>query len=376
MAAPLASTLRSVGLLVHDLTRAGAQQVVYHLATLLDPSKFHSRAYGLRDGELAADLRAHGVPVNILKQRVPYFDPTVAMHLRRVLRKDGIELLHTHLFGADLHGSVAVAFQPQVGVVSTVHSDRFDNWRQKLVAGMVLRRASRVVTVGSGIAKRLIISYPQLALKVRVIPNGVEPLPVSPEVQERARAALSLPKDCLAIGTLGRLTKEKSHKDLLLAFRAVRRHSPSARLVILGEGPLHMDLEAQCKALDIADSVSLPGNLPGARSLLPAFDIFVLSSLWEGLPMALLEAMMAGVACVTTRVGSVPDVLQDGITGIMAPPSDPESLARALLELLRDHELRVRLGSAARREAMQRFTARRMVEAYERLYEEVLAEKR
>jgi len=291
---------------VFDLSRAGAQQIVYHLASLRDRRHFSMVIYAFEDGPLSQILRDGGETVRIVRQFLPYFDPTLSARLAASFRREQIDIVHTHLFGADLHASIAARRLMNLPVVTTIHSDCHDNWRQRLVAGSLLRSVQRIVAVGRRVSDYVASGWPELASKLTIIPNGVQDLSNASALRASGRSLLGLNGADVVIGTVGRLNHEKAHSDLLLAFRAVADRQPNAKLIILGEGPLRARLESLRSSLGLDERVDMPGNLANASHLIPAFDLFVLSSLWEGLPMALLEAMVAGLPCLCTNVGSVP----------------------------------------------------------------------
>lgn len=149
----------------------------------------------------------------------------------------------------------------------------------------------------------------------------------------------------------------------------------SARLVMVGDGPLRPTLEARARDLGLNGAVRFLGAVPRAASFLPHFDVFVLSSVWEGMSNSLLEAMAAGRPVVATRVGGNPEVVVDGETGLLVPPRDPRALADAVLRLLGDPALAGRLGEAARRRVESQFTLEQMVSRMQELYDQLLARK-
>ena len=175
--------------------------------------------------------------------------------------------------------------------------------------------------------------------------HGVEVAP--PAVPAAAaRAALGLDGDvdgALVVGTVGNFTAKKDQATLV---RAVGR-VPGARLVLVGSGPLEHDLRVLVAHDGLAERVTFAGSRGDVADLLPAFDVFALSSRYEGLPIALLEAMAAGRPCVATRVGGIPEVVTDGVDGVLVPPGDPDALADALSALAADPDRRAALGSAA-----------------------------
>jgi glycosyltransferase involved in cell wall biosynthesis len=172
------------------------------------------------------------------------------------------------------------------------------------------------------------------------------------------------------IGTIANLKRHKGLEHLLRAAVQVRRRLPDARFVVIGQGPMEPELRALASSLRLNGTVMFAGYRPDAARLVGAFDLFVLPSIHEGLAIALIEAMSAGVPAVVTRVGGLPEVMQDGREGILVPPGDPEALARAITALISDRTLRSSMGEAAKARAhMFDMTeaVRRMERVYERL---------
>src|SRR5204862_1696003 len=171
-----------------------------------------------------------------------------------------------------------------------------------------------------------------------------------------------------ALGTLGRLDSQKGFDVLLRALVDV----PEARLVVVGDGPERAALERLAAELSLAERVRFEGWREDARRYLTTFDVFVLPSRFEGFPLAVVEAMLARLPVVASAVGSVPEAVREGKTGLLVPPEEPAALAVALQRLLAAPSLRLRLGDQGRALALDRFTSAAMARSFERLYEEIL----
>lgn len=211
---------------------------------------------------------------------------------------------------------------------------------------------------------------------VSVIRNGVEPLPPMSDGERLGlRRSWGLEADDLVIGCVANYRDVKRHAVLIAGFAAISARFPQARLVLVGDGPLRHSLERDVRERGLENRVRLHGSEPDARAIYGAFDIVALTSRNEGLPNALLEASAAGLPIVATAVGGIPEIVLDGLTGLLLPVDDAPAVAVALARLCEDPDLRARLGAAARDRVGQEYGMDRFVRSFERLYES-LAEAR
>jgi glycosyltransferase involved in cell wall biosynthesis len=215
------------------------------------------------------------------------------------------------------------------------------------------RRNAAVLAVSEAVAGSIGSRQRQGGIRLEVVRQGIDPGGVRSgvEARRRARSLLGIADDTAVVGTVGNLTAKKDHVTLLRAAAELRRGRPDLRLVLIGSGPLERDLRRAVDQLELQGCVSMLGSRADVADLLAGFDVFALSSRHEGLPIALLEAMAAGVGCVATRVGGVPEVVTDGVDGLLVEPGEPAALATAIARLLDDAELRAELGARARRTA-------------------------
>lgn len=196
---------------------------------------------------------------------------------------------------------------------------------------------------------------------LRVIVNGLPPGALDTE-ERLSRRSEKAESKALHIGTVGRLTPVKSHATLLEAFSQVCDRIPNAELTIVGEGPLMDELVRQASRLNVLDRVTFAGFRDDVLDIVRTFDVFVLSSKHEGIPIAVLEAMSVGVPVICTHVGGLPEVIEDGRNGILVPPGDPGAIAAAICSLDRERELGRRLSIYGRKTVLDRFTHGAMVD--------------
>ena len=357
---------------IHGLGLGGAQQVIRALVGRSNRSAFRHFVYSSSDGLFRAPIEAAGATVRVIERRVPKLDPQWALALTRAMRADRIDVVHTHLFGDSLHGYFAARLAGALPVVITLHNGAAaHSLLQRAGYRWLLRRAEGRVACTESAR----VSFAELAPDIETIANGIEPLAESaldPRARAEARAALGLPAEGLVIGASGRLVAQKDFATLITAVAHLRESgAPRAELVLLGEGPERGALERLAQHLGVRTLVRFAGLRDDARALLPAFDVVAFSSRFEGLSIALLEAMAAGRCLVATRAAGITDVV-DGHQALLVPIADPTALADALGRVLADADLRARLGAAAQAHFLEAFTVDRMVAGYERLYRAVV----
>jgi glycosyltransferase involved in cell wall biosynthesis len=238
---------------------------------------------------------------------------------------------------------------------------------------LVARRATdRVISVSSEMSRQLALRIDPR--RIVTIPNGVDLEVVQSRFTAReAKERLGIPAESPVIGTAGRLEPVKRLDIFLRAAAAIRGERPITRFVIAGEGREAAHLKALAESLGIAEDVRFLGHRDDIYDVLPAFDLLVLSSDHEGLPMILLEAQCLGLVVVARSVGGIPDVIQDGVNGLLVDSNDPRSLAQACLRALSDRALSERLAEAGARLVASNFAASATARQVAQLYSTLLA---
>lgn len=374
--------------LAKGLGRGGAEQLLVNCARHLDRSRYEvDVAYVLpwKDALVPA-LEAAGVRVHCLggAPGTPGRpDPRWPLRLRRLAVERRYGLIHTHMPVPAVAARLLVR-GPGLRGVRLVHTEH-NLWERYRAAtrwanAATYRRNDAVIAVSRAVAdtvtRRGRGRSPGDWLTVVHHGPDLSGAPGGPQARAAAREQLGLPADAVVVGTVGNLTAKKDHRTLLEAHARLRRTHPSTVLVLIGSGPLEAELRGHASALGLTDqAVVLAGSRPDVPALLPALDVFALSSRQEGLPVALMEAMTSGLPAVVTRVGGMPEILDDGEEGLLVPPADPDVLARALARLVGDPGLRARMGAAAveRSRSFDVAGAQRAVEA---VYEQVLGDGR
>ncbi|MFH1058007.1 MAG: glycosyltransferase [Pseudomonadota bacterium] len=356
----LALSLKTGGLerLVLDLLRQGPAHGVEYSLCLME-----------EEGDLAHQAHALGLAVHVLGKR-PGLDFAVVPRLRALMRRTGAQVLHAHNQAPGFYGGLAalLAGRPQV---LTRHGASFGmdrSWRWISALAAHLSRYTVCVSADSLAVARREDRLP--ARRLRLIYNGVDTALFKPDAQTRAeiRAELGLEDAHRVVISVGRVSAEKDYATMLKALAVL----PAAwRLVLVGDGPELAGLRALADGLGLGTRALLLGRRSDVERLLAAADLFALSSLSEGVSVALLEAMAAGLPVVATAVGGTPEVVQDGVTGRLLEPGQPHALALALQEALEDPGQAAAWGAAGRRRVEERFSLRAMAAGYAALYREV-----
>jgi glycosyltransferase involved in cell wall biosynthesis len=271
------------------------------------------------------------------KTSLDYFRPGVAWALSRVLRQEGVDILHCHKHKATVYGVIGAALARTPVVISHVHGlDRTRNVKRKVVNFFLFRKVTRILTTGKAVRDDVLRTNRRLSPdKVISVGNSIDfaHFATADLTKSQARRDLALPVDSIVFGTVGRLVPTKGQPYLLDAFAAVKKRMPLAQLVLAGDGGLNEDLQERARQTSCADSIHFLGYRKDINKVLRAIDVFVLPSVAEGLPKSLLEAMAAGVPCVASRVGGIPEVLGDGEFGFLVPPKDEKALAEAMMNV-------------------------------------------
>lgn len=354
----------------------GGQAIVLALARRLDRSRFDVSVCALGGGPLEEEVRKAGLPF----VSAP-FGGKYAVGLTRtiagILRREKPDILHTHGGVAGLYGRMAAHKADVPKVVHTIHGIHYLHYRNILLRAAYadLERycskfSDAVVFVSEAdleTGRRLRLARPS---KLRLVRNGVDCARLGTEEFARRAAGLrlSLPQGKPLIGTVARLHRQKGVAFLLRAATAILAGRPEGRIVVVGGGEMDAALRREARELDQVRRFLLLGERADALEILSRLDVFVLPSLWEGLPLVLIEAAALGKPIVATAVDGSREIVADGETGLLVPPADPAALAAAVNRLLDDPALAARLAARARETIPPRFTMEKMIAGYEELY--------
>jgi glycosyltransferase involved in cell wall biosynthesis len=377
--------------LIANLDRGGGQEVVRTLARHLPAAGVEPVVVTLRDGELRSAIESFGVPVHVVagRQRSILSGPQAAVELKRIrrdilriARSERTTVLQTHLLRS--LDFLTLTMRDDAGIRQlywTVHNAMLDLRRDqapgpawtvgpKRVAHRWLyragaRRIDGLIAVSSDVGEAVRRAYRPPADRLAVIPNGVDTDRYGRHADRGAiRQRIGVDGSAPLAIVVAKLMPQKGHAVLVEALPPVLARHPDLQVLLVGEGELRDSIAARVRAAGIETRVHFLGNRPDVPELLASSDLFVLPSLWEGLPMALLEAMASRIPVVATSVAGTREVVEDGVSGVLVPPGDARSLALAMEALLGDRGHAARLAEGGRRRVESCYSARAQAELH------------
>ncbi len=331
------------------------------LARGLDSERFEVKvATVVAGGPLEEEFQAVGVPVKVFKKKSK-LGFGVIWQIRKYLRAERPDIVHTHLFGGDTWGRVAAILARVPVIVSTEHNTNLDEgWTKRKVKKFLSFFTKKIVAVSEAVRKYSVSRDRIKAKKMTVIQNGID-----------VGKFIALPKkefgDPPVVGVVGRLEEQKGHKYLFEALNLIK--TIPWILWVVGDGSLKGSLERLAKDLNLRERIIFLGARRNVPEILSKIDIAVMPSLWEGLGIAILEAAAAGKPIVASRVGGIPEIIEDGKTGILVEPGNVKNLADGLERVLLGKIDAQEMGVRAREMVEEKFSAEKMVEEYQKLYE-------
>lgn len=364
--------------LVDSLRPGGAERLAATLAIHLDRSRFEPIVCVSRTiatpSPLIDDLNEAGVSILPLtrssRRALRAWSPLLGF-----LHREQVDILHSHMFGSNAWGAAFAILSRTPVFVAHEHgsASQGGSLRSFLDRWLIGRAADAFIAVSQEDRRKMINVFGIPSDKVRLVMNGIVPLQPP---RSDLRAELGIPPDAEVVGTLAVLRREKALEILIDAAKLLALTFPRLKVLIAGTGPEEKQLRALVRARDLEDTVVMLGFRSHVADVLAALDVAAFTSDREGSPLAVMESMAAGKPVVATRVGGVPELIEDGVHGLLVPPRDPGALADAVTLLLRDPSLRAELGRRGRERQRRDFDIAATVRRVEDLYEELVAAAR
>jgi glycosyltransferase involved in cell wall biosynthesis len=357
--------------ITHDLDIGGLQQVVVNICKTIDRSIFDISVLCLRrKGEFAPAVEEMGIEVLSIPQPAAGADYLSFLKVAGILKRKRIQVIHTHNTQPFIDGTIAALLSGVKKIIHTDHARDFPDKKRYMVAEWLMSQfASRVVGVSDHTSQNL-ERYERISRrKIVTIVNGIDENLYNITIdrkKKRKELGLSIRGPVIGLGV--RLTEQKGITYLLQAMPLIIKAFPDISLVIAGKGPLRDSLIDESNALGISDNVYFVGPRLDMPELLKLFDLYVLPSLWEGLPMVLLECMAARCPILATRVGGNAIAITHDYTGSLIEPGNPARIAGETIRILSDEQVRKRYSITGYDVLRRHFTAEIMTRKYEKLY--------
>lgn len=347
-----------------QLLIGGAERQLIEMCKRFDRDQFELFLFcTIAGGHLKDEFESLGVVVHVCeKKTIPHV--SMIMQLARYIRSKRIDIVHSWLWYSTIVCYLSTRLSPKVVWIATVHGIHLGFGRWHTLAERLAYRAVDHLTTVSHYNRRILLeSVPESAGKSTVIFNGID------AVGDRGSSAMSPTVGRgKVIGCIANFGKEKGHVFLVRAMSLVVEECPDVELLLVGEGALRPQIEAEISKSGLADRIHLLGRRDDVPDILARLDFAVLPSLIEGMPIAILEAMVARLPVVATRVGGIPEIVDDGETGLLVDSGNPEDLAGAMVRLLKNRREREMMGAAAYCRAVEVFGIARTLKSYEALY--------
>jgi len=330
--------------------------------------------------EIGEEMEKLGIDVVALnRQRYSRFSPGIIYDLFKLMKDKKIRILRTHKYRSNFYGRPAAWLAGVPVIISSEHNiyiDKEFRYGRRIVNHLLSRITDKMIAVSDAIGND-IVKYDWIEpSKVQVIRNGVDTEKFSGVKEtDLLRKELLLNRGEIVLGFTGRLVVNKGLKYLIDAAVLLKEQMVNFKILIIGKGSLFDELKEMAKSKDVLDKIVFAGERRDIPALLSCFDVYVLPSIKEGLPNALLEAMAAGKPIVATTVGGIPEIIEHGINGLLVPPGDAGSLAKAIKKLIDDSRQAGKLGLAARQSVLNNHSIKATARTWQTLYLSLLKEK-
>jgi glycosyltransferase involved in cell wall biosynthesis len=359
-------------------TNGGAQEHVYSLVTRLNRDCYDVRVVSLSHGSSVRRLEKAGIDVTVIDEPD---DRRAVQELAELVAPFQPEIIHNHMYRAEVIGTRAALLLGEKGcqrpvIISTIHSSRIRCVDDRRALRQLTPLMDRLIVVSKAIEHK-ILDEGRSGVPVSLIYNGVD---LQRYNHQQPCCTLhddySIPESSPIVGVVARLEAEKGHRTLLTAWPLVVAAHPEAWLLVVGEGSERDSLEAQAASLGISEQVVFTGRREDVPAVTAALDVAVLPSYREAQGLSVLEAMALSRPVVASNVGGIPEMIDDGVSGLLVPPGDPEALAAAIVRLLSDHPFADMVARRGHDLVHERFCLELMTSSIESIYDEAALKMR
>jgi glycosyltransferase involved in cell wall biosynthesis len=362
---------------IASMSNGGAETLAIRLAEQLDKNLFNATVCSLSDeGPLREIMQEKRVPF-ITMAKKEGVDLALVRRLRKELTIRQINIVHTHNIAPLLYSRPAIFLNKKIKHVHTEHinmeKELSYSMKDRLYNAILYPGLNGFISIARHLTDHFCSMYDLSRVKVATIHNSVPIAPSLEATKKSLRQEFGVGEKVPIIGNISALRPQKDHVTLLRAMKIITKHYPDACLAIAGDGELKQELAIICRELDLDKNVRFLGYRADVNELLAQFDIFVLSSLYEGLPLCILEAMAAGKPVVATDADGTNEVVLHKVTGLLTPLRDPGKMAEAILALLADPVMSVLLGTAGRRRIETEYNMSTMIHRYEDFYRNLMS---
>lgn len=358
--------------ILQTLRTGGSERVVVDLCRRLDPRKFNCFVAALADGVLRETLSGMKIPTLLPRMRSARKDGLNVMgEISRYIAANEIHVVNAHHFTPFFYGFFGAVLHRR-RIYYTAHSRNEIDMTSRpwsVIAGVLLRMSDGAIGISPDVSEAIRRRFRLAPAKVLTLSNAIDHSRFDVDVDTGAkRSELGIGQTDRVIGCVGNLRRDKNYPNLIRAFKIVEERVRGAKLVIAGEGKRRSDLETLIGELGLTGNVLLLGARNDVPEIMKVMNVYCLSSLMEGLPLSLLEAMSAGLPVVGTDVTGIRDVIADGQTGLLVPSDSPEKLSEALIRVLTDEELARGLSTQGQGYVLRKHSVEKWVERYESLF--------
>lgn len=349
----------------------GAEQLLVSMVNNFDSNIKSIICCICNKGEIGEKLEKEGYKIIALnKLHKNGWDSSIVGDLCYIIRKYNIDLIHGQLYHSNLYSRFA-ARRENIPAIISIHNtyNKQKKLHRRLINRYLLKYTSAII-VGSDDIKKDVVKYDRAPDKlIHIIPNSINLSSVQTSLScESARKNLGLSGDDIILGTIGRLEEQKGHTFLINALAILKQKKYDLKLLIVGDGRLRNELENQVVKLSLESQVIFLGTRTDLGSIFPAINIFVMPSLWEGLSLAMLTAMAAGLPVIATDVGGVRDILEGNSCGLVVSPKDSEELSNAVIRLIEDQRLLLKYADKGKEIVYNNYSDQSMVKKIQNMY--------